>query len=266
MTIETGLEAFAAEYEDDDVDDVDDEGEEDPEGATEGTTVIDDPEGGGGAEDDPDEGDSKEPVVPLSGLAQLQALLEDPEIQSTLGDQVAEYQRTMALEAERKTEAEAFQKLIADEDWEAVGKAVVSRSQESEARKAVSSEVQQEIFKPVYAELFAQPELQTLTAEDKLALHLDNFKSPAAHVAAISGFIQQKRSSADFDARVKAGVEEALAAEKNRAAAAKAKDPVLAGRSPSPIGLTTGKVTSASLLQEGWRSILNPQAEDDTEV
>ena len=263
MTMAT-LEDIAGndDLEDEDVDDEDDN--EDELGDHEDADDEDDEVGGGGDEGDPD-GEPKTPVVPVSGFEQLRTLLADPEISSTLQEQIAEYQARLRAEADTAAEAEAFQKLIQDGDLEGVGKIVVERMQTDAVKGQVRDAVTKEMFTPVYTELFAQPELQTLTAEDREKLNIDNFASPAAHVAAIGTFIAQKRFDAAVAAKVKEGVAEALAAEKNKAASEKVKAPSLAGRSPAPMGVIQPKVTSADLIREGLRGIIGIKPDDDDE-
>lgn len=251
---ELGDHEGADEEPDDDEDDVDDTGEPGDEG--------DDAVGGGG--DDSEEASSEEkPVVALTGKALVDALFQDPDAQASLGDALAEYQRQMAEQAGRREEAEKFQKLIDDEDYESIGKIIIDQQRETAARATVTEAVTQEVFNPVYRKLFAAPEMQNLTAEDKANLHLSKFENHADHVAAIQDYISTKRAKSDFDKAVEAAVEERLTAEKNKGTAAKAKVSSLSGRSPVAAGPAVGVTSSKDLLQAGLRALINPDDSGD---
>ncbi len=243
------------EVEDEDEEEVDDT-DEDGDEADEGTEV------GGGAEGEPD-GEQPDAGEPVSGLAQLRALLEDPEIQTTLQDQIADYQARMAQEAMSKQEAEAFQKLIDEEDWAGVGKAVVERNRQVAAQAQARDAVTKELFTPVYRDLLAQPEMQKLSAEDKAKLQVDNFPNHAAHTTAIASYIAEKRFEAQMETEVAKRVEAALTAEKNKETSGKAKAPSLAGRSPASIGVVQPKLSSADLIRSGLRGIIGMNDNDD---
>lgn len=246
----------------DDEPDEDEDDEADDSGDT-SDDEGDDAEGGGG---EPAAGDDKpagEPVVALTGRALVEALFNDEDAKGTLADALSEYQRQLDEQAASKEEAEKFQKLIEDEDYEGIGKIIIERQREEAARSTVTEAVTQEVFNPVYRKLFAQPEMQDLTAEDKEKLHLSKFENHADHVAAIQDFISTKRAKSNFDEAVKKGVEEALLAEKNKASAVKAKGPSLAGRAPVSAGTATGATSSASLLKSGLRALINPDDSGD---
>lgn len=247
-------------------DEVVDEDEDEEDGDLEDAGNTDEgTEVGGGDDPENPDGDSK-PSGTLSSYAQLQALLQDPEVQSTLTEQVADYQARMAAEAASTQEAEALQKMIADEDWEGVGKAVVTKAQQDTARTTVKEELTREMFSPVYADLFKQPEMQTLTAEDRERLHVDKFPNNAAHVAAVSGYIAEKRFNAQVEAEVTKRVATAIEAEKNKDTSVKAKAPSLAGRTPAAVGVVQPKLSSADLIRSGLRGIIgmNTDGDDDS--
>lgn len=240
---------------------VEDENEENPDDQSD--EEGDDAEGGGGDSENPDGDTQDKPAVALTGKALVDALFNDQEAQQTLNDALQEYQRQLAEQANNREAAEKFQKLIDDEDYEAIGKIFVDERAAQAARQTATEAVSEEIFTPVYRKLFAQPEMQTLTDEDKAKLHLSQFDNHADHVAAIQDYISTKRAKNDFDAAVKAGVEEALTAERNKASAAKAKAPSLAGRVPGSVGQTQGATSSADLLKSGLRALINPDDSGD---
>jgi len=249
---------------------LEDPGDEDPEDEDEDDELEDSSDtetgnevGGGGAEDPNEE---TAPVTPMSSWAQFQELLKDPEVAQTFQDTVADYQARMTVEAALKQDAEALQKMIDDEDWEGVGKAVVERTRRDAVQKEVREAVVGDMFRPVYTELLSQPEMQNLTAEDREALHIDKFNgNHAAHTTAISSFIAKKRYDAEVAEAVKKGVADALEAEKNKGSSEKAKAPSLAGRSPASLGVVQPKVTSADLIREGLRGIVGTQTADEDE-
>lgn len=254
---------------DEDLGDVDDSEDED-EGTDEeddSSDTEDNAEGGGGDEgegDNPE--DPKEPVVPaLTGKALIDALTQDEEAQSVFQSMVAEYQRQQAAEAASQEEREAFDKMVADEDWEGIGKAVIAKQQRDAARESVAEEIRAAEYRPVYQELLSQPEMQTLTAEDREALHVSKYPSSAAHIKAMTEFILGKRAEAAIEAEVQKRVAAAREADKNREGASKAKTPSLAGRAPTPLGPVGERANSADLIRAGLRGIINPDADDDDE-
>lgn len=247
---------------------------EDPEDEDEDDEEVDDPDESGDTEEGTEVGggDGGEPDgaaasgANLSGIEQLQQLLKDPDVAQTFQDQIADYQARMAAEAASTQEAEAFQKMIDDEDWEGVGKAVVARREHEAVTSVVKDQVTKEMFTPVYQELLAQPEMQKLTAEDRETLHLSKYPTPAAHVAAITSYIAGKRYEAQLAEGIRKGVEEALTAEKNKGTSEKAKAPSLAGRTPASLGVSQPKLSSADLIRSGLRGIIDPTATDDDDV
>lgn len=244
--------------EDEDAEDEDMEDEDDAEelSDTEASTEV-----GGGEGESPD--GEKPSGATLSGFEQLQQLLKDPEVQQTFQETLADYQARMAASAASEQEAEAFQKMLDDEDWEGVGKAVKAQRTQETVEAAVRTKLTQELFTPVYQSIFAEPEMQKLTAEDREKLHLDNFPSPAAHVAALKEFVAGKRFEAQVEAEVAKRVESAMEAAKNKEAAGKAKAPTLAGRSPAPVGVIQPKLSSSDLIKSGLRSIIGETNSDD---
>lgn len=253
------LEDLADDAEVEDEDEEVDDGTEDDADEGESTEV-----GGGGDEENPD-GDSEKPGA-LSSYAQLQALLQDPEVQSTLQEQVADYQARMAAQATSTQEAEALQKMVDDEDWEGVGKTIIARTRTDAAKAEVKDQVTKEMFTPVYQELFAQPEMQKLTAEDRERLHVDKFPNHASHVTAISSYIAEKRFEAQVETEVAKRVTAAIDAEKNKDTSVKAKVPSMAGKTPAAIGVVQPKLSSADLIRSGLRSIIgmNTDGDDDS--
>lgn len=248
-------------------------GDEDPDESPDDEDEDEDPdssgdegdgaEGGGGDDEDPDGGTPKEPAVPLTGRALVEALFNDEDAKGALQDALADYQRQMSEQANSREEAEKFQKLIDDGDYEGIGRIIIERQQTEAARATVTDALTQEVFNPVYRQLFAQPEMQDLTAEDKERLHLSKFKNHAEHVVALQDFISNKRGKATFDEAVKRGVEEALTAERNKASAEKAKTSSLGARSPVAAGPVNGPQSSADLLKSGLRALINPDDSGD---
>ncbi len=248
-------------------DEVDDEDEEPDALSYEDDDEDDDAEGGGDEAEDSDGKPEVESVVALSGKALLDALFSDAEAQTSLVDAVQEYQRQLAEQEGQREQAEKIQKLIDDQDYEAIGKLYVDQEAENkalaQAKALVSGTVTTEVFGPVYKKLFAEPEMAEVADEDKVRLNVGNFENHADHIRAIQDYISTKRAKTDFDTAVKAGVEEALTAERNKKSAALAKTSSLSGRSPQSVGTATGKQTSSDLLKSGLRALINPDDSGD---
>lgn len=229
----------------------------------------DDTEGGSGdSEGDADE-DDLEPaaegtVVPPTGKAILDLLASDEEAQAifsqTINNMMAENART----AEAQKEAAEFQELIKNGDHAEIGRRVLERATAQQNRSQIADEVLRETFQPVYTELFAQPEMQELTAEEKETLNPQKYASDAHYVRAVTEHIQTKRFNKAVEAEVEKRIKSRDEAAKNRKTADVAKTRSV-GASPSatqPSNVTN----SRGLIAAGLRGFLGEStAESDDE-
>ena len=221
-----------------------------------------DTEGGSGDADD-----SKEPeasVIKPQGKALLELLAGDSDAQklmaSTMKDIMAENARTAASAAEAKE----FQELIDAGDHAEIGRRILERTENAKVRESVADEVLEGVFRPVYAEIFSQPEFQTLTAEEKETLAPTKFASDAHYVQALSSFLTAKRTESAIEAEVERRIKVRDEATGNRKAAdvAKTKGVGATPGSSAPGGQSTD---SRSRIARGLKAALGTDDDDDDE-
>jgi len=244
---------------DDDTEDTEDEDTDDTEGADEesadGEASGGDTEGGSGST----EGTSTEApkadvtVAPPAGKALLDLLAGDPEAQklmaSTLQDMIADNART----AETAAQTKEFTELVEKGDYAEVGRRIIERTQSQQARDAVADEVLKEVFQPVYADLFAQPELQNLSAEEKEALNPAKYDTDAHYVRRLSEVVQEKRFAKLVEDEVTKRIKARDDAAGNRKTADQAKRGT--GTAPTAVPQVVGG-TSGERISRGLRVAL----------
>lgn len=210
---------------------------------------------------DSDEKPEEKPVVAPTGKDLVDLLTADPEAQKIfskkLEDAVKEYRKAETTAKER----EEFQSLIDEGNFAEVGKRLVTKQQEMDAREKVSDEILNEIFTPIYEKLLAQPEMKGLTAEDRERLDMNRFNSDAEYVVAIQDFIHEKRADAKIQAEVDRRVKEALESKGNQEVAGKVAAPGL-GASPSVTEDSTVHRTSSERLHAGFLKAFGPLMDD----
>ena len=238
----------------DEVDDAGDDSAEDDEG------TDDDADGGSGSAD----GETAAEVVvkPPTGKDLLELLASDPEAQTLMRSGLEDMIAQRARESAATEESKEFSELIERKDYAAVGERLVERARMSQAREAVTDEVLKEQFAPVYADLFSQPELKSVTAEEREILDPAKFDSDAAYTLALGSFVLGKRHAAAFEAEVTKRVNAKLEADGNVATGAKVTKKSIAG-APAATGPVTGKVSSSDLIKHGLRQIFEPDSIDD---
>lgn len=226
-------------------------------------------DGGSGAEGEEDSeeesDDAPTAVAPPTGKALLDLLAGDTDAQAimqrTLTDMMAEQQRSAAAQAEAKE----FQDLIEAGDHAEIGRRVLDRMTQTQTRSKVAEEVLRETFLPIYAELYAEPEMKNLTAEEKDALNPARAKSDAHYVRTLEQFIQAKRTNAAIEAEVTKRIKARDEAAGNRTVAEKARQRSISG-SPSGTAMSGTGRDSRSMIATGLRSVFGvstAESDDD---
>lgn len=260
-----------AELEDQEVEEEEpeDTGEGDTEGeesAAEGDNPDDTEGGSGDSEGDEDEESDESPeasVVPPTGKAILDLLASDEEAQAIFSQTIQNMMAENARTAEAQREAAEFQELIKNGDHAEIGRRVLERATAQQTRSQIADEVSREMFQPVYTELFGQPEMQNLTAEEKEALDPRKAANDAQYVSTVTRFIENKR----FEKRVEDEVAKRLKArdeaEGNRKAASTAKRTSV-GASPAATS-PTAVTNSRGLIASGLRGVFGGEAVESDE-
>lgn len=254
--------------EDDDIDDDDDEvldedSEEDAgddESADDADDASDD--GGDGGSGDVKDDASVASAVKPTGRELLELLAGDPDAQQLMASTLEEIMAENAKSAAAQQEADEIQELIKSGNHAELGRRVAERLQNQQVRQRVADDVLQETFRPVYADLFAQPELQNLSAEDKETLDPKKFASDAHYVRSLTEFIGAKRHEAAIEAEVQKRVAAALEAASNRETAGRVKRKSV-GASPGGTEGSGPARTSRELLHHGLRAVFEPMVGDE---
>jgi hypothetical protein len=242
---------------DNDADEDTDEEAADDEPDADGDASGDDGDGGSGQDDSP----AVDAVPAPTGRQILDLLAGSPEAQQEMANVLQEIMAANANSAAAQAEAKEFSDLVEKGDYGEIGRRIVQRSQDQAVRDRVAGEVLLEEFKPVYAEIFAEPELQNLSAEDKASLDPKNF-SDAQYVRALTKFVQTKRTEAAIEAEVEKRIKIRDEAAGNRDTAGKVKNKSV-GASPGGTQGTGPARTSRELIASGLRSVINPPADGD---
>lgn len=235
---------------------------------------VDDSEGGSGADEDDEESEEDEDSEEspeashqpaLTGQALLDLLAGNTEAQGllsqTLQSMMAESARTAAAQAE----AAELQQLIKDEKYDEVGKRIVERTQMDAARAQVEDTVLKQQFAPVYQDIFAQPELKVLTAEEREKLHPSKYNSDAEYVRGLTSFIEGKRFESKVQAEVTKRVEAELKARANGESSARSKTRSVAAGPGATAELAGARQSTTDLIRQGLRATFEPGQHDDDE-
>lgn len=231
--------------------------EEDTEDELELDETSDDEVGGG--EDDEAEEVETPSVVKPTGADLLALLAEDPDAQTLMANALTEMQSAKERDAQTEAERAAFNKLVETEDYAGIGKTIIEQQRRDAARSAVTDEVLKEQFTPIYQDLLSQPEIKTLTAEEKLALAPKNFNSDAAYVKRLAEVVTEKRMEAKVEERANARAKELIEAARNGDVAAKAKVRSIAGGPPPSTSGSTAdfmKMRSGDILSQAFSAML----------
>ncbi len=208
-------------------------------------------DGGGG---DNKEGESQDQAP--TGESLLDLFRRDPQAQALVREQAqawANSQQTAAAAQKAQTEIDG---LIDDGDYEELGKRFAKDTVTNRAGKVQADAALQEAFGGVYRELFALPELQNLTAEEKSKIDASKFTNDADYIPALLQLIVSKRAAGTLDKTVEDMLTEKLKVLENMAGAGNS-----AGGSPNvpggtnPGGNLEGK-SARELLTTGWSDIL----------
>ncbi len=224
---------------------------------------------GDGQQGDGGDGDNKEgepqDQAP-TGESLLDLFRRDPKAQALVREQAqawADSQQTVAAAQKAQTEIDG---LIEDGDYEELGKRFAKDTVTNRAGKVQADAALQEAFGGVYRELFALPELQNLTTEEKSKIDASKFTNDADYIPALLQLVVSKRTAGTLDKTVEDMLTEKLKVLENMAGAGNS-----AGGSPNvpggtnPGGNLEGK-SARELLTTGWSDILNKAgypSEDD---
>lgn len=245
------LDEDTADEDDEDEDEVHDDDNEaegaDDESASDDGDPSDSNGDGGSGDTEGDESLEGHVASAPTGKALLDLLASDNEAQQLMAYTLQNMMQENAHSAAQQAEAQEFNDLVEKGDYNEIGRRLVDRATTAKARESIADEVLQEQFRPVYADLFAQPELQSLSAEEKEALSPQRFSSDAVYVRAVSEFIATKRFSATVEAEVEKRIKARDEAAGNREAAGKAKSKSMAA---SPGG------TEGSGVARGSRDLI----------
>lgn len=246
--------------------DPDDEGDEEDEG--EGDDAADSGDsgdatvGGSGSKGAaPASAKPADSVARPTGKDLVDLFSTDEEAQRIVAGALESLRAEQAQNEQARKDAEAFQELIEKGDYDSVGRQLVERHRTEQARKEVADVVLKEQFTPVYQKLFAEPEMQNMTAEEKAALDPRKFNSDAEYVMELRGFIGAKRAEAKMEAEVERRFQERVKAAENGKTAEKAAKGSIAG-TPGATGATSLYKTSSDKLKAGFRAMIDPDGED----
>lgn len=201
-----------------------------------------------------------QPKVP-AGKALLDMFREDKEAQSLVQQQLDSWLKQASASADAKKEQEAFQKLIADGDYEEIGKRYVTAEQTKHIQSQAAEQAQIEAYGEIYRGIFDQPEIKGWTPEEKLKYDAANYNTDAEYVLALTDFIASKRSGSSIDDIVEKKVNERLETLKNMKAgevATGGSPSSLPGGLPRQEGASDG--SSRSLISEGFKEALEAAA------
>jgi hypothetical protein len=231
------------------------EGEPAPTGEGEPSSAV-----GGGADPKP-QGDAAEQPK-LTGQELLESLKGSPEAQALIQQQLDGWLQSAAATAAAKKQQDEFNQLIKDGDYETIGKRFVQNTEEQRVREAAAEEASVKAYGEIYRGLLAQPEMNDLTAEEKVKLDSANFATDAEYVLAITDHIAGRRGSKSDDTRVNALVEERLTTLSNMKAAATATSGSAAAALPAGQVGQAVPTTSRSMIMEGYRELMEERADN----
>lgn len=219
---------------------------------------------GEGGDGDNKEGESQEPP---RGESLLDLFRKDPQAQELVRAQAQQWVSSQQTAAAVETAQKEIDGLINDEDFEELGKRFAKDTVTNRAGKVQADAALQEAFGGVYRELFALPELQNLTTEEKASLEASKFTSDAEYIPALLKMVVAKRVGGTLDETVNNMLTEKLKVLENMAGAGNANG---SGSPNIPGGATGGNLegkSSRDLLSQGWAGILEkagyPNATDE---
>lgn len=204
--------------------------------------------------------DGLELPKPPTGQALVDLLRDDKEAQAAIQRGLDSWLQTASAEADAKKEQEEFRKLVADGDFEAIGKRYV----EGLSEKAIREKTEVEVYGQVYQALLSQPELldAKLTAEEKLKLDHTQYDSDDQYIGVLTNFIAEKRAGSAVEDRVTKALNERIETLKNMKTQQTVSDPsisTLPGGSPHSRG--DEKQSSSSLISAGFKEMFENEAE-----
>lgn len=199
----------------------------------------------------------------LTGQALLDEFKTNPEAQSLVQAQLDAYLRDASAKADAQKQKEEYDRLIAEGDFEEIGKRYVTAQKDTEVRTAVEQEALTKAYGEVYTKLFNELNAFELGEEDKVKIAPERYATDAEYVLALSNFISEKKSGSSIEALVDQRVEEKLEALRNMKSAQAATATSVSSALPS--GTATagngGKETSRSLIQDGFHEYLEESAD-----
>lgn len=248
--------------EDEETEETDDETEDDADESADDDESSDSDTAGGSGAAEGEKPDAAVASVAPKGEDLIKLLAGDTEAQSKLASTFQQMMLENARAAEAQEQAKEFQELIDKGDFAEVGKRIVERQQVQATRESVADEVLKEVFQPVYAELFSQPEIKELSAEERQALDPKRFASDAHYVRALTEHIAGKRFSKAVDAEVQKRLKTAQEAEANRKTAEGTRTKSIAG-TPAASAAGSGRASSGDLIRRGLSAAFGGGSSDD---
>ncbi len=219
---------------------------------------------GDGGDGDNKEGESQDQP---KGESLLDLFRRDPQAQALVREQAQQWVSSQQTAAAAESAQKKIDGLIDDEDFEELGKLYAKDTVTNRAGKVQADAALQEAFGGVYAKIFALPEMQNLTAEEKATIDASKFTSDADYIPVLLQLVVSKRTAGTLDKTVDELLTEKIKALENMAGAGNAN-----GGSPNVPGGTNsggsleGK-SSRDLLTAGWADILSkagfPNANDE---
>jgi hypothetical protein len=183
-------------------------------------TTGDDKGSGDGQQGEDGDGEQKDDGKtedPPQGESLLDLFRKDPQAQALVRQQAQEWVNSQQSAAAAQKAQQEIDGLIEDEDWEELGKRWAKDTVTNRAGKQQADAALQEAFGNVYQQIFALPELQNLTDEEKAKIDASKFTSDADYIPALLELVVEKRSGTDLESRVNDMLNEKLTALKNMA-------------------------------------------------
>lgn len=218
---------------------------------------------GGTAEPKPEaQSQESKPEVP-KGAAVLDLFKDDTEAQALVKQQLDSWLRDASAKADAENAQKEFQKLVADGDFEAIGRRFVEDAETKKISSAAEEAALQKAYTDIYGGLFKELNQFTLTDDEKVRVDPDKYPTDAEYVLALTSFINEKKSGTQFEERVNKTATDRLEALKNsnaaKVAAGSSASTLVPAGSSTPTGSQT--LSSRQLLQEGFRETLEQAAD-----
>jgi len=178
------------------------------------------------------------------------AMLQTPEGQKAIRDAVNTIAASQKTEADTEAQRQELQKLIADGNFEELGKRYTKSLETQQAGQGAVDT----FLTTFYRNLFSDELFQNLTVEERKEIEPDGrFQTDADYVRHLSKFMANKLKSGISNEDLNAAVAERIEALRRSVAGDKARKGSVQGASPAEGGSSSSPTDARSLISEGLK-------------